>query len=234
MARILLIHGACHGAWCWRDVIPALEALGHEALALDMPGRAGDTRDAATLTLGDHAAAILNAAGDGALLVGHSAGGFSISAAAEAAPDKVRGLVYVAALLPQDGDTLVGKMRGLEPTDAPARFARALDGNGYIFDTAGAADLLYNGVAPADADWALSMVCPEPNAPHREAIRLGTAFAAVPKTYVRCTEDRIIPANDQARMARAGCAALHDIATGHSPFLSTPARLAGLIAAAAA
>ena len=29
MAEYLLIHGSCHGAWCWRDVIPALEALGH-------------------------------------------------------------------------------------------------------------------------------------------------------------------------------------------------------------
>lgn len=233
MARILLIHGACHGAWCWRDVIPALEALGHEAVALDMPGRAGDTRDPASLTLGDHAATILDAAGDGALLVGHSAGGFSISAAAEAAPEKVRGLVYVAALLPQDGDSLMGMMRGLEPTEHKAGFSRVLDGKGYIFDTEGAAQVLYNGVSDADADWALTMICPEPGAPHREAIRLGADFAGVPKTFVRCTEDRVIPSNDQARMAREGGAALHDIATGHSPFLSTPARLAALIADAA-
>ena len=37
MARFLLIHGASHGAWCWRDVIPRLAALGHEAQALDLP-----------------------------------------------------------------------------------------------------------------------------------------------------------------------------------------------------
>jgi hypothetical protein len=30
MAEVLLIHGSCHGAWCWRDLIPALAARGHD------------------------------------------------------------------------------------------------------------------------------------------------------------------------------------------------------------
>ncbi|WP_375692042.1 alpha/beta fold hydrolase [Pseudooceanicola sp. LIPI14-2-Ac024] len=231
MTRILLIHGACHDQWCWHATLPLLAAGGHDVVALDMPGRGGDGRDPATLTLADQAQVILDAAGDGALLVGHSAGGFSISAAAAAAPEKVQGLVYVAALLPQEGDTLVGKMQGLSATERP-RFRRAGDG-AYIFDTEGAAHFLYNGVDPALAEEAVGHIVPEPSAPHGESIRLSPDFADIPKTYIRCTEDRVIPSDDQARMARDGSAEMHDMTTGHSPFLSDPRGLAALILRAA-
>ena len=84
MSDIILVHGACHGAWCWRDVIPGLEARGHRVRALDMPGR-GVPDDAGDLTLADQADTILAALDGPAVLVGHSAGGLSISAAAQAA-----------------------------------------------------------------------------------------------------------------------------------------------------
>ena len=37
MANFGLIHGAWHGAWCWTRVIAELQALGHEARAVDLP-----------------------------------------------------------------------------------------------------------------------------------------------------------------------------------------------------
>ncbi|MDF1855952.1 alpha/beta fold hydrolase [Pseudooceanicola sp.] len=226
MTQILLIHGACHGSWCWRDVIPALEARGHEVQALDMPGRAGDTRDPAGLTLADQAQTILDVARDGAVLVGHSAGGFSIAAAAEAAPDKVQHLVFVAALLPQDGAALGKTMAGFARDTPPAKMVVSPDRASFSFDPVSAAPLLYNGVSPEDAAWAAAQICYEPSAPHREAIHLGAGFAGVPKSFIRCTEDLMIPPEDQARMARAAGAALIDMATGHSPFLSQPEELA--------
>lgn len=230
MARVLLIHGACHGAWCWRGVIPPLEARGHEVVALDMPGR-GDGGPVGVLSLADHAGVILDAAGDGAVLVGHSAGGFSISAAAEADPGRALHLVYVAALLPQDGATLVGTMRGLTEMGPRARFLGSEDRASYIFDKAGAAEKIYNGMSEADIAWALERVCYEPAAPHNEPIHLTERFAGVEKSYVCCTEDRMIPAVDQARMALGVPEAnRHELATGHSPFLSMPVELAGIIA----
>ena len=65
----------------------------------------------------------------------------------------------------------------------------------------------------------------EPSAPHREAIRLGDNFASVPKSYVVCTQDRMIPGVDQENMAQ-GLTDIARIDTGHSPFLSTPELLA--------
>jgi pimeloyl-ACP methyl ester carboxylesterase len=36
--RFVLIHGGFHGAWCWSRTIPELEKLGHDAVAIDIPG----------------------------------------------------------------------------------------------------------------------------------------------------------------------------------------------------
>jgi alpha-beta hydrolase superfamily lysophospholipase len=36
--RFILIHGGFHAAWCWNRVIPESTTLGHEAVALDLPG----------------------------------------------------------------------------------------------------------------------------------------------------------------------------------------------------
>ena len=37
VATFLLIHGACHGAWCWEAVAPLLHERGHEVVAPDLP-----------------------------------------------------------------------------------------------------------------------------------------------------------------------------------------------------
>ncbi|MFL5829935.1 MAG: alpha/beta fold hydrolase, partial [Solirubrobacteraceae bacterium] len=41
MARIVLVHGAFAGAWCWEPALPAQRAAGHDVETLDLPG-AGD------------------------------------------------------------------------------------------------------------------------------------------------------------------------------------------------
>lgn len=63
MAEFLLIHGSCHGAWCWRDVIPELEALGHTARAIDLPSHGDDRTPIADVTLDLYRDAILEAIG---------------------------------------------------------------------------------------------------------------------------------------------------------------------------
>ena len=229
MSDIILVHGACHGAWCWRDVIPGLEARGHRVRALDMPGR-GVPDDAGDLTLADQADTILAALDGPAVLVGHSAGGLSISAAAQAAPDKVQHLVYVAALLPRDGDSLGEMMQALEGERANLPITRTENRLGYCFDTDGAGPKLYNGATEDQMAWALPQICAEPSGPHRDRIKLGAAFDALPKSYIRCQQDLVIPAIDQTRLAADLPARnIHDLDTGHSPFLSEAPALTALI-----
>jgi hypothetical protein len=32
MATFVLVHGSCHGGWCWKKVRPLLQATGHDAM----------------------------------------------------------------------------------------------------------------------------------------------------------------------------------------------------------
>jgi pimeloyl-ACP methyl ester carboxylesterase len=59
MSDILLVHGSCHGAWCWRDLIPALTALGHSPRAIDLPSHGADQTPVNDVTLDSYAMAQL-------------------------------------------------------------------------------------------------------------------------------------------------------------------------------
>lgn len=58
MARIVLVHGAFGGAWCWARVVGPLERAGHTVEALDLPGAAGDETSVEDVTLQSYAARV--------------------------------------------------------------------------------------------------------------------------------------------------------------------------------
>jgi pimeloyl-ACP methyl ester carboxylesterase len=107
---IVLVHGAFANATVWGHVAARLRAAGHEATAVDLPGRPGAPMEPASVTLDMHRDAVirvLRALGRPAVLVGHSFAGIVAAAAAEQAPEAVCALVFVAAYLPKNGDSLV-------------------------------------------------------------------------------------------------------------------------------
>ncbi|WP_461056300.1 alpha/beta fold hydrolase [Spirosoma arcticum] len=54
MITFVLVHGAWHGAWCWKKVTPLLEANGNRVLVPDLPGHGVDKTPPATVTLDDY------------------------------------------------------------------------------------------------------------------------------------------------------------------------------------
>jgi pimeloyl-ACP methyl ester carboxylesterase len=96
MGKVVLVHGAWHGPWCWEGVVAALEARGIEADAVELP-LAGYAADC------DAARAAIEAAGDGAVVCGHSYGGAVISRAASGLPNVSR-LVYLTAFQTEPGE----------------------------------------------------------------------------------------------------------------------------------
>lgn len=74
----ILVHGAGHGSWCWKKMVPLLEAKGYNIIALDLPSVENDTVQLANITLDDDVMHVINTANkiDGKVsLVGHSSGG---------------------------------------------------------------------------------------------------------------------------------------------------------------
>jgi pimeloyl-ACP methyl ester carboxylesterase len=227
MSDFLLIHGSCHGAWCWHRVIPALQALGHSARAIDLPAHGEDPTPVGQATLQGYATAILSAIDRPVILVGHSMAGFPITLAAALAPDRVQRLAYVCAYVPQPGLSLAD-MRRAGPRQPLAPAIRvAPDRLSFSFDPDWIDKVFYHDCPAEDRALAAARLCPEPLAPQQTALPAEAFPIAAPRFHIRCTDDRAIPPEYQATMA-AGFPAGHvtTLSTSHSPFFAAPDALA--------
>lgn len=227
MPDILLIHGAAHGAWCWHRVIPALERLGHTARAIDLPGNGDDPTPAAQVTLDLYADAILTATRGPTILVGHSMGGFPITAAAQSAPDRFTALIYLCAYLPRPGHTLA-EMRKAGPRQ-PLAGAFQIDDTRttFTFDPDQSPALFYHDCPPEDVALAARRLCPQPIRPQETPIPDTSRAESLPRFYIRCTDDRAIPPEYQETMAAPlPPENILTLPTSHSPFFSAPDALA--------
>ncbi|KAL8473635.1 hypothetical protein ACS0TY_029798 [Phlomoides rotata] len=104
--HFVLVHGACHGAWCWYKVVTRLRSEGHRVTALDMAAAGADPRcveevtslSAYCLPLMEFMVAL--PPDQRVVLVGHSMGGVCISIAMDKFPEKIAAAVFVTALMP--------------------------------------------------------------------------------------------------------------------------------------
>jgi pimeloyl-ACP methyl ester carboxylesterase len=231
MARFVLIHGAWHGGWCWERIVPLLSAGGHEVLAPDLPGMGADRTPFAADVLAqwaDFVAGLVRGAAEPAVLVGHSRGGLVISEAAERAPDQIRVLVYLAALL--------------LPVGATSRQTLNADGRSVLFkslrmsqesasttvDPDVASELFYNLTSAEDSAAAVARLTPEPLASSARSLILTSAnFGRVRRVYIEAEQDHAIPLAIQRNMyGHLPCERVISLPSDHSPFFSAPDELA--------
>ena len=229
MSEFLLVHGSCHGAWCWRDVVPELQSLGHQVKAIDLPSHGADKTPVEDVTLDLYAEAIVNAIDSQAIVVGHSMAGYPITAAAERAPEKIEKLIYLCAYVPSNGKTLADRRR--QAPSQPLLDAIQVDENRVSFeiDPTKAAAKFFHDVDAEMQSWAIERLCPQAILPQETVIDL-VAFPAIPRRYIRCSDDRTIPPEFQVTMT-ADWPSDHvaTMDTSHSPFFSAPRDLAEVL-----
>src|SRR4051794_4207860 len=115
MSTYLLVHGAWHSGQCWERVVPLLESAGHRVLTPTLTGY-GDTAHLLSPEVGldthvDDIVGLITAEDlTEVVLVGHSYAGLVISAAANEVPDRIAQLVYLDAMVPEDGESAVDVM----------------------------------------------------------------------------------------------------------------------------
>jgi pimeloyl-ACP methyl ester carboxylesterase len=235
MATIVLVHGHMHGAWCWEKVVPLLEAKGHTVVAFDLPARGTDktAHDAASLELFVEAAGrVVRAQAEPVVLVGHSAGGTVLSEIAERMPDRVARLVYVAAMLLPDGESIFSAFVTKTPMDP----ALAIDGASAIkTDDRLIRRRFYNTSSDADAARAIEKLCAEPIPPMTQPVRItAERYGRVKRAFIQTRFDNAVPIVAQAAMCAAlPCDPVIVMDTDHSPFLSAPQEFAAHIDALA-
>jgi len=110
MVTYVLIHGSWHGGWCWDKLASLLIRQGHSVIAPDLPGHGKDRTPIFKITLQsyvDLVCELLDSQTAPVCLVGHSRGGIVISQAAELRPKKIQKLVYLAAFMLRNGETMI-------------------------------------------------------------------------------------------------------------------------------
>ncbi len=237
MATFVLVHGAWQGAWAWSRVVPLLEANGHTAIAVDLPGNGHDDTapgDVTTMLYAEHVASLIDGAAAPVILVGHSMGGTVAAQTSELRPDAISVAVYLCAFLLPDGESIVDFYdRAWEDwmTGAHARVSYSDDGHLSMIDPASAVNVFYNTADPADAKIAASQLTPQPEGGRRSRLHLGDEnFARVPRIYIETLQDRSVFNELQKRMyTETPCETLHTLDTDHAPQLSAPDELTAIL-----
>jgi pimeloyl-ACP methyl ester carboxylesterase len=236
MARFVLVHGAFAGGWIWEPLAQRLEAAGHSVEAPDLPGSGADPTPVAEVTLDAYAARVCEVLGERdepAVVVANSMGGVVATQAAARCPDGVAALVYVAAFLPQDGDSLLALTQLPEGEGDQVQANMVVEGDPPVArmpdEASGTA--IFANCSEEVTDWALERRGAQAVAPFAQPVELGGFdFGALPLTYVICTQDQAIPPALQRRMLEAaGCTDVVELDTDHAPHLSMTAELAEIL-----
>ncbi len=234
-AVFVLIHGGWHNHSAWDRVTPILKANGFEALTLDLPGAgvnaiapaslglrpfdpgafAAERSPIAGVTQEERTQAVVALVKEAAslsdgkvILVGHSAGGMTISAVAEQVPNLLLAVVYLSGFLVPNGMPLLAMLQ--HETLSSALAPRLFVGDPAAIGATNAGALALSEITPG-------------------------RFGTVPRHYIRCTQDRAIPLTGQDHMiatvdgAIGGKTTTHTLESSHSPFLSQPAALSRIL-----
>ena len=238
MAIFILVHGGAHGGCCWDKLVPVLEDRGHRALAPDLAGMGEDRTPIAEVTMdrwGDDIAALARTQDAPVVLVGHSRGGPVISEAGERAPEAMLGLVYLTAVLLENGMAASDSFASVDPM-LMSGTRPSEDGSSFLIERETAARHFYHRVGREDVEEALDRLCPEPIAPNQQPIRVTEArWGSLPRAFIECSDDRALRLPTQRQMQAAlPCDPVITLDSDHSPFLHMPEAVADALESIAA
>jgi pimeloyl-ACP methyl ester carboxylesterase len=215
----------CHGIWadgsCFSKVIPALQADGHEVIAVQY-GLDSFEEDVATVKR------TLNRVGSPVILVGHSYGGATITAAG--VDDRVAGLVYIAAVAPDVGET-VQQQLDKYPSDIFSRVEVA-DGRAWMLPKG--TEFFAGDLSEEEQKlvWA-THYAPVADLFHQQKIK-STPWKSKPSWYILATQDHTVHPDLQRWVSKRMGATVVEVESSHVPMLSKPNVVIEVIRKAAA
>jgi pimeloyl-ACP methyl ester carboxylesterase len=217
----------CHGLWadasCFNKVIPTLLADGHDVMAVQYG-----------LTTFEHDVAAvkrtLNRVGGPALLVGHSYGGATITAAG--VDDRVVGLVYIAAVAPDAGETVQSQLDKY-PSDI---FGRIEVADGRVWLQRNGTEFFAGDLSEADQKvvWATHYAPAFDLLQQQKLGANGVAWRSKPSWYILATQDHTVNPDLQRWVSKRMGATVTEVASSHVPMLSRPDVVIDVIRKAAA
>jgi len=230
----VLLHGAWHGAWCWRHVAEPLRAAGHRVFTPTQTGL-GERRhllskDITLDTFVEDLVGVLEAEElQDIILVGHSFGGIAITGAADRVPERIRHLVYLDSLILEGGQSPFGN---LPPAVVASRRAQIAEQGQRVFVPPPPTTAFGIPADHPDTAWVTRRLTPHPAGTYESPLRLRHAVGnGRPATYIVCTEPLYAPLEASRDWVRRAGWPMLEIRTGHDAMVTAPAELAALLAA---
>lgn len=187
MAHFVLVHGAWHGAWCWRHVTEALIRRGHRAHAVTLTGL-GERAHllSPAITLETHIADVIGVIEaeelSDVVLAVHSYAGMLGTAVADRLPGRLSHLVYVDAVVPKPGESWSSTHAR---ATREARLAAAAADPNHSFPPP---DPVVFGLDGLAHDWVRRRQTPHPGHTYEAPLDFDTRrVAQVPRTFINCT-----------------------------------------------
>ena len=195
MPHVLLVHGGCHGAWCWADVQRYLRNEGVDSTAFDLPGSGEDRTSRSDLDLDDYIAACIghiDAIDQDVILVGHSLAGLTFPGVIAQRSARIAHAVFIAALVTSRGE------RGIDsiPTDRRPGYyemAEQSPDNSLLPSFDAAWDRFFPSLDEIQARAVYERLTPQPLGPYLQANSVEPSELSVPSTFVVLEEDRTFP-----------------------------------------
>lgn len=252
VSHFVLVHGACHGAWCWYKLSDLLKKAGHLVTVVDLGGAGMNRKDGDGIrsleeyneSLAEFMKALPHGDGDGTdkkekvILVGHSMGGVDLTCMMEQFPQKIAAAIFVTAFMPISGTTplqLIDQVYQRIQTWADTEFKYGLDGQpskptSFKFGSNFAREYLYQNCSSEDITLAQSLLRSMP-ALDEEVVYSNENYGRVPRAFVVAKQDKAIWEELQRKMiADNPPDRIYELEeSDHSPFFSCPARLAQIL-----
>jgi len=236
---VLLLHGAWQGSWAWERLTPLLLEAGLDVHLLDLPGNGSDDTHPAAISLELYVDTVMRRIADikgSVSIVAHSGAGVLASQVAEACPERIDSLAYIAGMMLPDGLSFAEVVASVLPDDPSAagigpHLVWSEDRLTSRVPIAAAKKIFYQDCVDELAEAAARRLTPQPERgralrPHLSPER----FGRIPRLYVETSHDRSVVLSVQRRMqALVPGAKVVSLPTGHAPQLAAPQALADCI-----
>lgn len=230
----VLVHGAWHGGWCWKEVAQALRTMGHVVSTPTQTG-VGERRHLLTndITLETFVTDLVNHIEteelDEIILVGHSFGGASITGTADKIPGRIQHLVYLDSVILENGQSVFDVL----PPNVVAERRKIVAEQGHGLFIPPPAPTAFG--IPKDhrlAGWVKRHLTPHPVRTYDSPLQIQNPVGnGKPCTYITCTNPIYGPLEGARKWARKQHGwNLREIETGHDAMVTAPTELARMLA----
>ena len=228
MAVFVVAHGAWSAGWAWKKMRPLMRAAGHQLWTPTYTGL-GERGHLASdgVDLETHIRDVLGVLEfedlRNVVLIGHSYGGMVATGVADRARERIAQLIYLDAFVPKDGQCLFDLVAAVV-RDRMQAAAKA--GDGRVPSNPIPAD-----TSPEDVAWISVRRMPQPAKCFEQPLRLRYGETTLPRTYIFCRryaeQGPFQPFAERARTEKGW--RYHEIDASHSPQITAPEALAGLL-----